>query len=304
MSLVSEAKRALMENCTDIVFDEPMSRHTSFKIGGPAAALVCPAENEIAKINDICRRFDTNVFIMGNGTNLLVSDAGFDGVVIKLQKNMNSFRIEGSRIFAGSGALLSSLASAAQKASLSGLERIGGIPGTLGGAIYMNAGAYGSEIKDVLVSSSFLYGVSPLSGIGHITGSAHRFGYRKSAYTGSGKIIVSAVLRLEPGNADEIRSAMNEYAHRRADKQPLEYPSCGSVFKRPEGHFAGALIEQAGLKGYKIGGAMVSEKHAGFIINTGGASADDVMCLIEHIKNEVYKTSGIELECEVKTLGF
>lgn len=302
MSLTAEVKRALTDKITDTVFDEPMSRHTSFHIGGPAAALLQPSSTEEIKAAiAVCKRFGISYFIMGNGTNLLVSDAGYSGVVIKLQKNMETVRIDGCTIEAGAGVLLSKLASAALKASLSGFERLGGIPGTLGGAVYMNAGAYGSEIRDVTVSSSY---VDSVGNVDTVTGDAHRFGYRSSVYTGSDKIIVSAVLQLTKGNADEIKQMMQEYTKRRCDKQPLQYPSCGSTFKRPEGHFAGALIEAAGLKGYRIGGAQVSEKHAGFIINTGGATAQDVMRLVEHIKAEVFKTSGVTLECEMKTLGF
>lgn len=302
MGLTSEVKRALTDNCTNIVFEEPMSRHTSFKIGGPAAALAAPSKTEeIGHIINTCKHYGIDYFIMGNGTNLLVSDEGFSGVVIKLQKNMEHIHVDGDKIEAGAGVLLSQLASAAYRASLTGFERLGGIPGTLGGAIYMNAGAYGAEIRDVVVSSSF---IDSTGNIGVIHGDAHQFGYRQSVYTGGDKVIVSAELQLTPGIADKIKQTMQEYTKRRCDKQPLSYPSCGSTFKRPEGHFAGALIEAAGLKGYKIGGAQVSGKHAGFIINAGGATADDVMRLAEHIKNEVYKTSGVTLECEMKTLGF
>lgn len=302
MSLTLEAKRALMEKCTDTVFEEPMSRHTSFKIGGPAAALVQPSgTEEIKSIIEICKRYGLDYFIIGNGTNLLVSDDGYDGVIIKLQKNMDSIRMDGAQIAAGAGVLLSQLASVALKASLSGFERLGGIPGTLGGAVYMNAGAYGSEMRDVVVSSTY---VDADGNVGTVEGDAHQFGYRHSVYSDSDKMVVSAVLQLAPGNFDEIKAMMNDYTKRRCDKQPLTFPSCGSTFKRPEGHFAGGLIEAAGLKGYSIGGAQVSEKHAGFVINKGGATASDVLRLVEHIQNEVYKSSGVTLECEMKTLGF
>lgn len=301
MSLSLEVKRALTNICTDTVFDEPMSRHTSFKIGGPADALAEPSKTEeIGEIISICKHYGIEYFIMGNGTNLLVSDAGFRGVVIKLQKHMAAIQIDGDKMTAGAGVLLSQIASAALRASLSGFERLGGIPGTLGGAVYMNAGAYGSEMRDVVVSSAFVDGAG---NTGVISGGAHQFGYRKSVYSGSDKVIVSAVLQLAPGDAAEIKCTMAEYTKRRCDKQPLNLPSCGSTFKRPEGHFAGALIEAAGLKGYRIGGAQVSEKHAGFIVNAGGATAADVMRLVEHIKTEVYRTSGVTLECEMKTLG-
>lgn len=301
MSLTLEAKRALTEKCTDTVFEEPMSRHTSFKIGGPADALVQPSgTEEIGNIISICKHYGIEYFIMGNGTNLLVSDAGYRGVIIKLQKNMDSIRIDGAQITAGAGVLLSQLASAALKASLSGFERLGGIPGTLGGAVYMNAGAYGSEMRDVVVSSTY---IDADGNVGTVEGEAHQFGYRHSVYSSSDKMVVSAALQLAPGKYEEIKEEMNEYTKRRCDKQPLTFPSCGSTFKRPEGHFAGALIEAAGLKGYSIGGAQVSEKHAGFIINKGGATASDVLRLVEHIQSEVFKTSGVRLECEMKTLG-
>lgn len=301
MSLSREAMSALMNTGAQVAFDEPMSRHTSFQIGGNADAFVCPSDTkQIKAVTDICTMLEVPFFILGNGTNLLVSDEGVRGVVIHIGKNMGKIEIDGDVMYAGAGALLSSAAGAAMKSSLSGLELLGGIPGTVGGAVYMNAGAYGAQISDLLAESSY---VDRDGNAGVYAADEHCFGYRRSIYTDSDKVVTGAVFKLRRKSTDEIKSLMGEYAKRRRDKQPLAFPSAGSVFKRPEGHFAGALIEQAGLKGFSIGGAQVSEKHAGFIINTGGATAADVMHLIEHIKDTVYKKDGVMLECEIKMLG-
>lgn len=301
MSLSQEAVNAFMNIGAKTVFDEPMKKHTTFKTGGNADVFILPEnEEQISEAADVCRRFEIPYFTVGNGSNLLVSDKGIRGAVIHIGKAMSNVRTDGERIYAGAGALLSSVASAALKSSLSGFEALSGIPGSVGGAVYMNAGAYGAQISDVLVSSSY----AGADGVcGTYERKMHNFGYRKSVYMGADKIITGAVFELKRGSSDEIRSLMADYTEKRRSKQPISFPSAGSVFKRPEGHFAGALIEQAGLKGFAIGGAQVSELHAGFIINTGKASSDDVRRVIEHIKETVYADSGVMLECEIKMLG-
>lgn len=294
---VSELKKSGIEH----IFDEPMKRHTSFRIGGNADAVIYPkSKKELECALALCKKYDIPITVLGNCSNVLVSDKGIRGAVIIIGKSMAQIRIEGEKIYAQSGALLSVVGSLALKNALSGFEALCGIPGSVGGALYMNAGAYGAQISDVLYEAEYV----TLDGEeGRCTSGQYGGGYRKSIFTDSDKIAVSAVFELEYGSESEIKEKMSEYAMRRSEKQPLSFPSAGSVFKRPEGHFAGALIEQAGLKGFLIGGAQVSEKHAGFIINKCGASAEDVLSLIEHIKKTVFAKSGIELECEIKFIG-
>lgn len=273
-----------------------MSGHTSFKIGGPASVMVVPET-----VEDLCKILkllkDTKYTVMGNGSNLLVRDSGFDGVVVKISGGLNEISVSDTLITAGAGALLSKVGAVAKQHSLSGFEFASGIPGTVGGAVFMNAGAYGGEMKDIVVSSTY---VDAFGNIGEIT--EHNFGYRTSVYKDGDKYVVSAKFGLLKGDSKEISDKMVELAKRRADKQPLEYPSAGSVFKRPEGYFAGALIEQAGLKGKQIGGACVSEKHSGFIINKGDATCDDVLKLIDFVRNTVEKQFGVTLEQEIRLL--
>ncbi len=288
---------AILQNIPNlyILKDEPMSKYTTFKIGGPCSLLLDAHSSDAAVLaKNILGDFGFEPFILGRGSNLLVSDDGYKGVVLKL--SCNKIEVNGNKIFAESGVSLSSLANMAQKKGLSGLEFAHGIPGSVGGAIVMNAGAYGGEISQVLARSTYVSenGVFPLSL------HEHNFGYRKSFYKDNPNLLVlSAEFTLTSGNPDDIASKMRNLADKRREKQPLEYPSAGSVFKRPEGHFAGALIEQCGLKGYSVGDAVVSEKHAGFIINRGNATAKDVRLLIEHIQNTVSRETGIELECEI-----
>jgi len=282
-----------------IIKNEPMKNHTSFKIGGPADEF-CIAKNEEEIIELISYAKEKNIpyFVMGNGSNLLVSDKGIRGLVINLSGAFSEYEISGDVIKAKSGALLSTLAKAAQRESLTGMEFASGIPGTLGGAIYMNAGAYNGQMSDIVKSVTYLE-----NGEIKTLESGFGFGYRKSVFADMGAIILEAELQLKKGNIDEIKEKTEDLKRRRTEKQPLNLPSAGSVFKRPEGHFAGRLIEAAGLKGYKIGGAAVSGKHAGFIVNTGGATASDVMSLIKHIQSEVKNKFGVELETEVKEVG-
>ncbi len=282
--------------------NEPMKKHTSFRIGGDALVLAEPEkEEEIISLRDICNRFEVPCYVIGNGSNLLVSDSGYNGVIIKLGKRFSNINVFENKIEAQSGALLSSIARVAAENGLSGFECESGIPGSLGGAIVMNAGAYGGEMKDVVLKTTY---IEDSGEIKTVFGEEHKFGYRASAFQENDRVIISSELVFEPEDKNEIYNKMAELAQKRKDKQPLEYPSCGSAFKRPEGYFAAELIQNAGLKGYSIGGAQVSEKHSGFIINKGNASADDVIELVYHIKDVVCKKYGVELECEMKMLGF
>ena len=281
----------------NIFYEEPMAQHTSFRIGGPADVFVTPeSPEEICRILAVCRETGTPFFILGNGSNLLVSDRGYRGVVIQIGRKMSSVTIEGERIRAGAGALLSGIAASARNASLTGMEFAGGIPGSLGGAVVMNAGAYGGEMKDILEEVKVITpeGEEKILPAGELA-----LGYRTSIIKEKGYIVTEASLKLMQGDLEEIRCTMRDLQQRRSDKQPLEFPSAGSVFKRPEGAFAGALIEQCGLKGKCHGGAQVSEKHAGFIINKSNATAHDVKSLIREVQTEVADKTGYTLECEL-----
>ena len=282
-----------------IIKNEPMKNHTTFKIGGFADEF-CEAESteDILSAFEYGRKNKIPVFVMGNGSNLLVSDKGIRGLVLKISDKFSEYTVEGDIINAQSGALLSTLSKAAQKNSLSGMEFASGIPGTLGGAVYMNAGAYGGEMKDIVKSVTYLEN-GKIKRIENGFG----FGYRKSIFSDTDAVILEAEIKLEKGNADRIKEKMDEFKKRRTEKQPLSLPSAGSTFKRPQGYFAGKLIEDAGLKGYKVGGAAVSEKHSGFVVNTGDATAQDVLRLIRHIQKTVKEKFGVELETEVKIVG-
>lgn len=278
--------------------DEPMSRHTSFRIGGPAGLFAVPRTPEaLIRILGSARERDVRTYILGNGSNVLFDDDGFDGVVISTGGLKSVAVGSDGRITAGAGASLSSVCKAARDASLAGLEFAYGIPGSVGGAVVMNAGAYGGEIAQVIESSAYLD--PETMEIRELTLPEHSYGYRDSVYRRTGRIVLSAVFRLNQGKIEEISAAMNDFASRRTSKQPLEYPSAGSVFKRPEGYFVGQMVEESGLKGFRIGGAEVSEKHAGFIVNRGGATSRDVLELVEHIRKTVRQNYGVELECEI-----
>lgn len=286
----------------DRVFtDEPMKQHTTFKIGGPADYFLVPESGEEAgEIIKICKQTDIPYFILGNGSNLLVGDGGYRGVVIQIYRNMSAVTTEGTIITAQAGALLSSVAAVAKNASLTGFEFAGGIPGTVGGAAVMNAGAYGGEMKDVLVEVTVM---DADGNIFTIPAEKMELGYRTSIIKKAGYIVLEAKIRLEEGNQEAIRERMKELTIQRTTKQPLEFPSAGSTFKRPEGYFAGKLVMDSGLRGYQVGGARVSEKHCGFVINAGGATAKDVRTLMENVRDIVYKKYGVTLEPEVKFLG-
>lgn len=284
----------------EIKKNEPMKNHTSFKIGGPADEFCeVTSEEEIKRLIDYASERGVPYTVMGNGSNLLVADGGIRGLVIKIARGFDEISVGGEKITAQSGALLSRIASAAYRNSLTGLEFASGIPGTLGGGIYMNAGAYGGELKDVIESVTYLDNGEIITK----TADMLEFGYRKSSFTDKDYIILSAELKLKKGDPDEIKEKTDDYRQRRTSKQPLDMPSAGSTFKRPEGYFAGKLIEDSGLKGFKIGGAQVSEKHSGFVVNAGGATAADVKALIEHIQKTVKEKFGVEMKTEVKMLG-
>lgn len=278
--------------------NEPMSKHTSFKIGGNADAYI--KVNNLSKLSTIlkeCQDSNVDYMLLGNGSNLLVSDEGIKGAVIRLDGDFRKITlVDDTTIYCGAGATLAYLCKFALNCGLSGLEFAWGIPGTVGGAVFMNAGAYDGEMKDVVHSVSH---ISPCGEIGRIEKDKLNFGYRTSVYRNNNMIITGVTLKLKKGNPDEIRAKMDDYMSRRSTKQPLEYPSAGSVFKRPEGNFAGALIEQCGLKGKLCGGAQVSEKHAGFIINRSNATAKDVRDLISQIQKTVSDKTGYNLECEL-----
>ena len=286
----------------NIRVNEPMSAHTTFKIGGPCDYFVSPATVEqIKDIILLCKSTDTPFFILGNGSNLLVSDAGYRGVVISISDNLSSYNVENTIITAQAGAKLVSISNAACKNSLSGLEFAAGIPGTVGGGVIMNAGAYGGEIKQVIKSAVLM---NTDGDIFRLNRDELELSYRNSRPARENMIVLEAEFELTKGKAEEISSLMKDYNQRRRDKQPVELPSAGSTFKRPEGYFAGKLIQDAGLSGKTIGGACVSPKHNGFVVNNGGATAKDVIDLIEYIRTTVMSAFGVELCCEVKFLGF
>ncbi len=278
---------------------ESMKLHTSFKIGGEADLFVCPETPEqVVLCVETAKEFGVNYTVVGNGSNLLVSDLGIEGMVICLEK-LSGLSVADERVTVYAGTLLGKVANVCAAHGLSGMEFAAGIPGSIGGAVYMNAGAYGGEMKDIVESVRVLENGQ----LNVYDNSQCDFGYRKSAFAKKDCVIISATLKLMPGKEEDIREIMRDLSSRRRDKQPLEYPSAGSTFKRPEGHFAGGLIEQSGLKGHSCGGAQVSEKHAGFVINKGNATCGDVLELIAHIKDVVYKNSGVMLEEEVKVTG-
>lgn len=281
--------------------DEPMSRHTTFRIGGLADAFWTPRDTlELAAGLKLLKDSGVPVTVLGNGSNVLVLDKGIRGCVVSLGVPMADLSIEGTLLTAGAGAILGTAASRAAAAGLTGLEFAAGIPGSIGGAIYMNAGAYGGEIKDITESVTALM---PDGEMEKFTASDFAFGYRHSIFQENGAIIVSAEFRLAPGNSEKSFLQMRDIQAKRREKQPLEYSSAGSTFKRPPGFFAGALIDEAGLKGFTVGGAQVSEKHAGFVINKGGATAADVLNLMKVVGDRIYAAYGIPLEPEIKIIG-
>lgn len=281
--------------------DVPMSKYTTFRIGGNASVMLTPTTDEqLASIIKKCKEDNIKPFIIGNGSNMLISDKGLDTVVINMCRPDPKIElVNGDTVVCDAGATMSKVCNFALENGLTGLEFAFGIPGSAGGAAYMNAGAYGGEMKDVLVECRH---IDSDGNFGSLKDEELGLAYRTSAYEHNGYIITTLVMKLSKGNKDEIRAKMQELLQRRKDKQPLEYPSAGSTFKRPEGYFAGALIEECGLKGYSVGGAQVSEKHAGFVINKGDASAKDVLDLIKYIQDKVLSEKGVMLEPEVRLI--
>lgn len=281
--------------------DEPMSRHTTFRIGGNADYFVKPGNaDEVAAVIAVCREYNIPYFILGNGSNLLVSDDGYRGMIINIMDNMDSVTVDGRIITAQAGAMLVRVSVMARDNALTGLEFASGIPGTIGGAVYMNAGAYGGEMKNVVKT---VRAIDEYGRIYELDSEKMDFSYRHSIVEERKLIVLEVTLELEHGSREAIDNRMKELAEARRSKQPLEYPSAGSTFKRPEGYFAGKLIMDAGLRGYSVGGAQVAEKHCGFVINKGGATASDVVELIRDVQHDVDDKFGVTLEPEVKMLG-
>jgi UDP-N-acetylmuramate dehydrogenase len=291
-----------MQECSgSFLYNEPMKNHTSFKLGGPVDIFVEPDNTEeLVKAISHLREQKVPYYIMGNGSNLLVSDKGLRGAVVKIGEKFSRVDIDGDRVIAESGILLSSLSKIAAKNSLAGMEFASGIPGTLGGAVAMNAGAYGGEMKDIIEWVEVLDQELKLIRLQNVE---MEFGYRKSVVEQRGYIVIRSCLKLKQGNPEEIYAIMADLTQKRTSKQPLHLPSAGSTFKRPEGYFAGKLIEDAGLRGFSIGGAQVSPLHCGFVVNNGEATAQDVYDLIRHVQKTVYEKFNVNLETEVKMLG-
>ncbi len=300
----SEFKNRLAEilKQDQFIFDAPMSEHTTFKIGGAADVLIFPSSlEEVSKVLKLINEFNIPIFLLGNGSNVLVRDKGIRGAVVKFDGNFfGKIRAEGNKIIVQSGAKLKDVSNFAAEQSLTGLEFAIGIPGSIGGAIFMNAGAYDGEMKNI---AGKIKAVTKIGEFAEFAGESLDLGYRHSVFQLNGCAICEVELNLEPGNVDDIKNKMADFTERRESKQPLNFPSAGSTFKRPQGYFAGTLIDKTGLKGLKVGGAMVSEKHAGFVVNSGGATAADVLNLIEEVKRRVYEMHGVTLTPEVRIVG-
>lgn len=286
---------------TKILVNEPMSKHTTFKIGGPCDYLATPAnEEELVLLIETAKKLELPITLIGNGSNLLVRDKGIRGLVIKVANQMSDEKIEGNRLTFGAGITLALAAHKAAKLGLTGMEFASGIPGTLGGAVYMNAGAYDGEMRNIIKSVR----VHKTDGtFVDLSNEELGFGYRKSSLQGSGGIVVAVTLELAFGDKTDIQAKMTEFNRLRTTKQPLDKPSAGSMFKRPPGYFAGTLIDQTGLKGYTVGGAQVSTKHAGFVVNIGGATCSDVLDLIKYVQTKIMEVHGVFLEIEPLVLG-
>ncbi len=298
-NLIRELQERLRKE--GLKLQEPMKEHTTFRVGGPADLFLMPKDaEELQDAMKILRKYDMPMMVIGNGSNLLVRDKGIRGAVIQIYNRMAEVTVDGDIIVAQGGALLSVIAAKAAEASLTGLEFASGIPGSIGGAVVMNAGAYGGEMKDVLLSVDVL--TKELE-VKTIPAEELELGYRHSIVPEAGYIVLGAKMKLEKGDPAAISGRMAALAEQRREKQPLQYPSAGSTFKRPEGYFAGKLVQDAGLKGKTIGGAQVSEKHSGFLINIGGATAQDILDLIAFCQKEVQEQFGVTLETEVKIVG-
>ena len=285
----------------NVRINEPMKNHTTFKIGGPAQYYVTPESvTQIQEVVSLCRDMNIPLHVIGNGSNILVGDDGVDGVVLALFNTFSDYEIKDNVITAQAGMSLIKLAVIALREGLTGLEFASGIPGSVGGAVYMNAGAYDGQMKDVVTSVTVLDEAGNIRILGR---DELDMGYRTSAVAKHNMIVLQVIIELKTGDKEQIKDRMNQLSELRKQKQPLEYPSAGITFKRPEGHFAGKLIADAGLKGYSIGGAAVSEKHAGFVVNMGGATAKDVVELTDYIKKRIIEQFGVTLELEIKKIG-
>lgn len=284
-----------------ILWDEPMDRHTTFRVGGPCDAMVTAHSAEDCElIVRFCSAEDVPLFVLGRGSNVIVRDGGIRGVVLLIGEKMQKITVDGNRIIAEAGATLKTLCAKAIEAGLAGLEFASGIPGTVGGGVRMNAGAYGGEMAQCVAAAEAL---DESGNLIRVEKDALEFGYRKSVFSRKGLLILRAEFALVPGDREASLALVADLNRRRKSKQPLQWPSAGSVFKRPEGNFAGQLIEEADLKGVSIGGAQVSPMHANFIINAGGATAKDILALIDHVREQVQRNSGILLEPEVLVVG-
>ena len=288
-------------NKEKIYLDEPMKKHTTFRVGGPADYFVTPSNvEEVKLVVELCKKENVPYYILGNGSNLLVGDKGYRGVMIQIYKEMSDIIVDGEEIRVQAGALLSRIGVAALEAELQGFEFAAGIPGTMGGAVVMNAGAYGGEMKDILMSATVL---TPEGEVLVLKNEELELGYRTSVIAKKDYVVLEATVKLAKGSKEDIRGKMDELKVQRTTKQPLEYPSAGSTFKRPTGYFAGKLIQDAGLRGFQVGGAQVSEKHCGFVIIKDNASAADVVELMKQVSDKVYAEFGVTLEPEVKRIG-
>ncbi len=295
---LTELKRVM--DSSQIFCGEPMKKHTTFRVGGPADVLVLPKEEELAKVIKLCKASEVPYQLIGNGSNLLVGDKGIRGVVIAMADRMSDIEVKDNKITAQAGAMLSKIANTAASHGLSGMEFASGIPGSVGGAVVMNAGAYGGEMKDIIEKAVVLDENGEEK---ELTVEELDLSYRHSCILDKKYIVTKVILHLNPGVEASIRAEMKELNEKRVEKQPLQYPSAGSTFKRPEGYFAGKLIMDAGLRGYQVGGAQVSEKHCGFVINKGDATAADICQLMQEVSAEVHKKFGVVLEPEVKMIG-
>ena len=289
------------KNVGTVLIDEPMKEHTTFKIGGPVDVMILPnTEEEIVEAVKLCRQENLKYMIMGNGSNLLIKDGGIRGVIIKLNSNFNNVEVERDRVYAEAGALLNAISRHAHENELTGFEFATGIPGALGGAMTMNAGAYGGEMKDVVETVRAL---DQEGQIKEFSNEEMHFRYRGSRVWDEGLTVLSVIFKLDHGKSEEIKAVIDDLTHKRTSKQPLEYPSGGSTFKRPEGYYAGKLIDDSGLRGLRYGGAQVSIKHCGFLINADDATCNDILMLIDTIKKTVKDNYDVELEREIKLIG-
>lgn len=303
--MISEAVLKALEGFVpkeNIYLQEPMANYTTFRVGGPADCLITlENEEQLRKVQRYLHLVEIPFFVLGNGSNVLVSDKGYKGIILQVGDRMSEVTVEGRRVIAQAGARMSQVARVAMENGLTGLEFASGIPGTVGGGVVMNAGAYGGEMKQVVETVTV---VDPEGEILELDNNTMEFGYRYSIIRNQPFVVTKVTFLLEEGDVEQIKATMDDLAARRREKQPLEYPSAGSTFKRPEGHFAGALIMEAGLRGFRIGGAQVSEKHCGFVINAGEATATDVMNVIQEVRLRVKEQFNVELEPEVVFLGF